>query len=103
MLEQKKKRQSYYMKREILEDLGDNPTADQVLDYLLGDQDGHRSDYNVYKYEYGKRSLKNRVNMIWVYPIFLISIPFQWLIIGEIGISKNTKIGRVVDKLVRFD
>jgi hypothetical protein len=103
MIEQKKKRQSYYHKREILSKFDGNPSGEDVLDYLLGDQYGCDSEYTLYKYEYSPRSFVNRLNLLWFYPLFFISIPFQWFFRGDIGFSRDSKIGRVVNKLVILD
>ena len=103
MIEQKKKRQSYYDKREILSKFEGTPSGEDVLDYLLGDMDWCDSEYTLYKYEHSYRSFVNRLNLIWVYPLFFISIPFQWLFRGVIGFSRDSKIGRLVNKLVILD
>ena len=102
MIETEKRRQEYYMKRQILKEVGGNPTADEVLDYLLGD-DNRNSDYAVYKYEYNKRTALNRINMLWVFPLFLCSLPLQWLFTGSTGVSRHSKIGKIVNRLVKFD
>ena len=91
------------MKRDIISAVGKSPTADEVLDFLLGDRDGSNSDYVVYKYKRDTRSVLNRINMIWVMPLYLCSLPFQWLFTGNIGFSRHSKIGKIMNKLVKFD
>lgn len=83
----------------------ENPTAQDVLEYMLGDQESWAGgEYIVYKYsEIKKRHFIQRFNMIWVYPLFIITIPFQYLLFGELGLNRNSKIGKVVDWLVKFD
>ena len=104
-MEQKKRNQNYYTRKRILDAVGEGATADDVLVYLLGDHDGcSGNDYVVYKYEYGqKRSILNRINYCWVWPLFLLSIPFSWLITGNFGVNRNSKIGRAVNWLVKLD
>jgi len=73
MVEQEKYVQHYYAKKEILEELGENPSIYEVLDHLLGDTDGCRtSDYVCYKYKTSKKTLINRLNLMWVYPLIKI-------------------------------
>ena len=49
------------------------------------------------------RTFIQRFNYMWVFPIFLVSVPVQWLYRGEIGVSRNSKIGKIVDRLVNLD
>lgn len=104
MIESKKTRQNHWNKRRIKKEVGDSATADDVLEYILGDYDGcGGNDYVLYRYDDDKRSIMNRVNLLWVWPIFaIIAIP-TWLITGGTGISRHSKIGRVVNWLVRLD
>ncbi len=105
MIEQRKRRQIYYMHKQIKNEVGKNPTADEVLNHLLGDSNGwNDSDYVIYKYEYNqKRSLFNRLNYLWVWPLFILSIPFVWIFTGDYGLKRTSKIGSVVDWLIKFD
>lgn len=110
MIERKKWKQYSYSYDTILkdckEDLGrDSVTAEESLRYILGDSDGwSSSDYVIYKYEHPtKRRFIQRLNFVWVWPLFVISIPFQWLLKGDLGVSRNSRIGRVIDWLIRFD
>jgi hypothetical protein len=102
MIEQQKSRQQHYMKRTILKEIGDDATVDDLLQHLLGDDEGS-GNYVVHKYKYNKkRTIMNRINMCWVWPVFLISIPFTWLFTGDWGINRNSKIGKIVDWLIDF-
>lgn len=112
MLEKEKSKQEYYLVTSLIREVKDNvrisgeePTAKEVLEYMLGDYynpTGH-SDFVVYRYkDKKKRTFLNRLNMLWVYPLFIITIPFQYLFLGDWGINRNTKLGKIVDKLVKF-
>lgn len=112
MLEKKKRRLDSSIKSKILEEIHANTTkeknditADDVLYHLFGDYEcGRFCDYTFYRYaEPSKKSFWQRFNICWVYPLFLITIPYQWLVNGEIGVNKNTKIGKVIDYLVKFN
>ena len=92
-----------YDAKGVLEELqansyGKEPlTAEQALQCLFDSE-------RYYKYNYkNKRTRFNRFNMIWVYPVFICCVPFQWLSGGDTGITKTSKIGKIVDKLIRLD
>ena len=105
MIEKKKKIQYIHIKREIIAELGEDNSAEALLDNLLGNR-GHwvNSDYRIFKYEdVQKRSIWNRLNYIWVWPLFILSIPFSWVLTGTWGLTRDSKIGKVVDWLVKFD
>lgn len=113
-VEKAKNKMGYYSANSIINEVkesrvnGDTesePTAKEVLEYLLGDRDGwSNSDFVVYKYQdRTKRNFIQRFNVIWFFPLFWISAPFQWLFLGRIGASRNSKLGKVIDFLVKFD
>jgi hypothetical protein len=89
-----------YRKNSILNDatneLGDNFSAGDLLEYLLED-----SEYSIRKYEHTQKSIFNRINMLWVYPLFLIMVPFQWLLCGDTGFKRESRAGKVLNFLVK--
>ena len=110
MIEKSKRRCDYFGAKSIIENCKsetgeENPTAKQVVQYMIGDCDRWTGgDYVIYKYsDKSKRSFLNRLNLYWVYPLFIITIPFQFLFFGEIGVNRNSKVGRIVDRLVKFE
>lgn len=80
------------------------PTAREVLEYLLGDTDGWcNGNFVIYKYDkQTKRTFLQRLNLLWVLPLFVLSAPLQLLIRGEVGINRNSWLGKIVDKMVKF-
>ncbi len=59
--------------------------------------------YVVCRYKDGDTNgLAMRLNKIWFYPLFIITIPIQWLIRGKVGVSRDSKIGRIIEKLIGF-
>ena len=91
------------MRQRVLLEI-DEPTVSNVLDHLFGKNEYDNPDYVIYRYEESRdRSFMQRFNSLWVFPIFIISIPIQWLMMGQIGISRHTKLGRIVNFLVGFD
>ena len=103
-IEKSKRKQGYWMKSDILKECGENPTGQDVLDYLIGDNEGHWSDYVVYKYNHSKRTIFQRVNSLWVIPVFIVAVfPFQWLLYGKTGFERTGKMGKILEWLVKFE
>lgn len=50
--------------------------------------------------KYYTKTLGNRLNSLWVYPIVVLLLPFKWVFTGVWGFSRNTKFGRFLCKLV---
>ncbi|EPS1205530.1 TPA: hypothetical protein ACKP07_005006 [Serratia marcescens] len=40
-----------------------------------------------------------RINRLWFVPIYLLTIPFQWLFRGRVGVETNSKLGALMSKL----
>lgn len=94
----------YHVKEQCGKSLRDL-TKDELITLLFGNRDNdYTSNFIVKCYDnYSKRTIWNRLNMLWVYPIFLMLLPFQYIITGDTGVNRNTKIGRIVDWLVKFE
>lgn len=107
-MEKEKRSQDYYsistIIKEVKGDADKEPTAREVLEFMIGDYDHWRGgDYVVYKYKSRKkRNLIQRINMLWIYPLFIVTIPLQYLFAGDWGLNRNSKIGKIVDYLVKF-
>lgn len=109
MLEIDKRRLDYWSTDSIITDTIngtgiENPTAKDVLTYMIGDRDNWcGGDYVVYRYNHKKkRTLIQRLNMLWVYPLFIINIPLQYLFTGDVGLNRNSKAGKIVHWLVKL-
>ena len=113
MLEKKKRRQDYYSINSIIKDAkknailvdDSNPTAEEVLTYMIGDEDHWTGgEYAVYRYnKEKKRTFIQRLNMLWLFPLFFLSIPFQYLLTGDWGVNRNSKTGKVINWLVKLE
>ena len=108
MIEMRKTRRTFIADKAISETIDEagikNPTAKDVINHMLGDDFGRGGNYAIYSYdEPTERRFIQRLNMLWVWPIIILSIPFQFLFCGDIGVNRNSKVGRVVDWLVKFD
>ncbi|MGB3724281.1 MAG: hypothetical protein WA981_00805 [Glaciecola sp.] len=103
----KKSRQNYYMKQRIKDDTGkENPTADDVLKLIIGEDeyDYNSQDYVLYKeIRSTKRRIIQRVNFLWVAPTLLMMMPFVWILTGEWGFSRNSMLGRFFEFMVKFE
>jgi len=110
MLEKRKHRKDYYSINSIISDakkeIGrDDVTPKDVLEYMIGNSDDWTGGkFAVYEYsECLKRSFVNRLNMLWVCPLFFLSIPIQFLVYGSLGLKRNSMVGKVVHWLVVLD
>ncbi|HGN0166358.1 TPA: hypothetical protein ACKRGM_002244 [Proteus mirabilis] len=57
--------------------------------------------YDIYeKKQYRETTLIQRINHIWVIPIFMICIIPQWLITGNTGVRSSSKVGKLVNWLI---
>lgn len=109
MIEKNKRRRDYFNIKTIIKETEEargikNPTAKEVLEYMIGDSDGWcNGEYTLWKYEeVNKKNFIQRLNMLWVYPLFILTIPLQYLFTGSFGVNKNTRIGRVINWLVKL-
>lgn len=72
----------------------------EVLDELFGNYyNDYYSNYNVYVYLENKKTIWNRLNLLWILPIWLLSIPFQWLFLGKVGVKSSSWLGNILFKL----
>ena len=80
-------------------------TKDELVELMFGNAyNDYSGNFIVKSYDsYSKRTVWNRLNLLWIYPLFLVAIPFQYLITGDTGVNRNTKFGRIVDWLVKFE
>ena len=99
MIERPKRLIHRLMRDAILAELPENATAKDALNYLIDDD----SDYVVYRYDSSERTIFNRINLLWVWPLFILSIPLQWLFTGSYGIKRHTTMGRILHKLVNIE
>lgn len=79
-------------------------TAKEVLDFLFGTyNDDYQHDYVVKRRFYttgGKTTIINRLNCLWVYPVFILLIPFRFVLFGSYQINEDSKLGMVLIKLI---
>ena len=72
-------------------------TPEGMLDFLFEDN----SDYVVYYYNdpYTKSTLKHRLNIMWMVPLWFVCAPFLWVFTGDTGINQHSKLGKWISKV----
>jgi hypothetical protein len=83
---------------QIALDMGREPSASDAIEYIL-----ESCDYSLIKYKKSNRTIFNRLNVLWVWPLFLIFAPFQWIVTGDTGFDREKFAGRVLNYLVKYD
>ena len=88
--------------KKVMDDY-DCKTEDDILDLLFGGRDDEgRSDLAV-KYRYPdaeKTKLIHRINALWVYPVFILLIPFRYLAFGSHFVNENSRTGKALKFLI---
>lgn len=97
----------YELEREIGHIRGNDAfcesTKKAILNHLFGDHDCRaESKFKVvHRYNpYIKCKWWQRVNKLWIYPLFMITIPFQWLLRGETGVQTDSILGHTIKRLI---
>jgi hypothetical protein len=82
----------------IEKELGENPTANDVLEHLFGDADCWiNSDYTVKQYVKSKNNPIHRINLLWVLPCYFVFIaPIRWIITGSPGVKNESRAAKVL-------
>ena len=73
-------------------------TADDVLSYLMEEND----IYRIVQYPKVDSTIMNRVNMLWFMPLFVLTMPVQYLIKGHTGFSRDSRLGKLITKLLNI-
>lgn len=85
------------------------PNAKQVIDVLCGspyENERHHFDYQVVDTEWRSKpdvTLIQRINQIWFVPLYLLTVPFQWLFRGKVGFSTTSKFASFIGKLTGLE
>lgn len=92
-------------RHEVEDILSDCETKKDILDEIYGTYDNdYRSDTDlVIKRKWITRSkitLMNRINRLWVFPLFILSVPFTYLFFGQSKINEDSKIAKILVWLI---
>lgn len=87
---------------------GEEATAESVLEVLFGTRLNEYEDNQYFVYGYDDEDIKQkswqRLNALWLVPLILVFVfPLQWISKGRVGIKENTKVGRLLVKLLGKD
>lgn len=86
-----------------------------IRDFLCGEEDIYSdSARNPEQYDYqvvdntkwrASRDAKfwQRLNRLWLIPLLMLTVPFQWLFRGKIGFCSTSKIGAVLSRLTGLE
>ena len=90
----------HIIEKEMKERYGENYTKQQLLDYLFDDDSN--GEYVVIPrfYEYEKRTVIQRLNHLWVIPLWLSVCWIKWIFTGETGIHQESKAGKFLSKII---
>lgn len=78
-------------------------STSEMLDLLFGThEDEYESEYIMESRwsEHANRSLFNRINLFWVVPLFTMLIPIRYLMFGNHHVSKHSKLGEILTKII---
>ncbi|MGC6389673.1 hypothetical protein ACMV8I_18710 [Ewingella sp. S1.OA.A_B6] len=78
------------------------PDARKISRIICGEDDSPGHEFllidNSWDVGSGTTPLQ-RINRLWFVPIYLLTIPFQWLFRGEVGMRNESKMARIMAKL----
>lgn len=82
----------------------DCKTKEDVLDLLFGNYNNdYTSNYYVKEANWEnaiKESFINRLNCLWVYPLFVMIAPFRYLMFGNYRVDENSKFGKAIEYFI---
>lgn len=93
----------------LREELSNQGISDADIDkfkkVICGDcSNDYYSDYRLTDYgEKPKDKWWQRLNCLWVYPLFIVCIPFRYVMYGDYKFQPNSKAYRVISKLIGED
>lgn len=91
---------SEYELKKYLDDEGvDNPG--HIARLIVGCYDDRWHQFTLIDntYESGKTTLLQRINRIWFVPIYLLTVPFQWVIKGDVGMDNDSKLAKLLMRI----
>lgn len=81
----------------------DKYTQDKIIEHLFGMLDRNpTSKFKVVhkRNPYIQTTTIQRINLFWVWPLWLVITPFKWIVTGEMGVTKESKVGKILTKLI---
>lgn len=96
------RRTSSVYKYQVKSAVGENATADDVLNYIFGEsvmgyEEKHQYDFIIKAFNRDKqRRWWHRLNMFWAIPLTIICSPYQYVVDGYVGWTDKTALGRFI-------
>lgn len=72
-------------------------TPEGLLEFLFNED----SEYRIYYYDdpYTNNTISQRLNTMWVLPLWFVCAPFLWVFTGNTGINQHSKLGKWISKV----
>lgn len=94
----------HVIEKELKESFGENFTANDVLKYFFGDYNNEyrsHSRYTLHRYSKPEQSAVQRLNILWVWPLYAVLVaPIKWVITGRSGVKAESKAGKILSWLL---
>lgn len=106
MIKKSGRKVSITLPTSLREELSRKGISDKDIDkfnkVICGDySNDYYSDYTLTCYdEKPKDKWWQRLNCLWVYPLFILSIPFRYVAFGDYRFQPNSKTYRIISKLI---
>lgn len=98
-LEKRLKEQGFENWREISRFLCDGDAKTYADDTLDQRQYAYQVVDNTEWMESRDATFWQRLNRLWFVPLYLLTIPFQWLVRGRMGFESTSKVGALISRL----
>lgn len=83
---------------------GREMTKNEVIEYLFGSYNEYPStSLDLYLLSPQEKTVKHRLNMLWVMPITLLVAPYSYIRYGSVGWTNKTKVGKFILECVGED
>lgn len=82
---------------------GENANAESVLNVLFGHyHNDYESAYSVkYKFDpHIETTVFQRFNLLWVWPLMMITSPVRFVLTGSIGVAPSGRFGKLLERLI---
>ena len=89
---------AYLKERDVI-----NP--ERVAQLIVGRYDERWHQFTLIDNSYisDETTLLQRVNRIWFVPLYILTMPFQWLVKGHVGLRNNSKLAKLMAKLTGLE
>lgn len=90
----------FQLEKTLKEYFGEKYTSTDIMNYLFNHD--YSGDFIVtYKhYPYEKRKIWQRLNLLWVWPLWIPLGFIKWILTGDMGVRKESAVGKVLVKLI---